>query len=59
MRASLFGTGLVCGLDVERALAHPDVVAAFAAATTPVYGVDSRPVDGTVFEIRALRRERS
>jgi len=37
--------------DVERALAHPDVVAAFAAATTPVYGVDSRPVDGTVFEI--------
>ena len=37
--------------EVERALAHPDVVAAFAAATTPVFGVDSRPVDGTVFEI--------
>jgi hypothetical protein len=37
--------------DVERALAHPDVVSAFAAAATPVYGVDSRPVDGTVFEI--------
>lgn len=37
--------------DVERALAHPDVVAAFAAATTPVFGVDSRPFDGTVFEI--------
>ena len=37
--------------EVERALAHPDVVAALAAATTPVFGVDSRPVDGTVFEI--------
>lgn len=37
--------------DVERALAHPDVVAAFALATTPVYGTDSRPVDGTVFRI--------
>lgn len=37
--------------DVESALAHPDVVAALAASTTPVYGVDSRPVDGTVFEI--------
>lgn len=40
--------------DIERALANADVVAAFAAApagTPPVYGVDSRPVDGTVFEI--------
>ena len=40
--------------EVERALAHPDVVAAFAAATTPVFGVDSRPVDGTVFEITRI-----
>jgi hypothetical protein len=40
--------------DIERALAEPDVLAAFAAAPAgvpPVYGVDSRPVDGTVFEI--------
>lgn len=37
--------------DVERALVHPDVVAAFAAATTPVFGEDSRPFDGTVFEV--------
>jgi len=28
-----------------------DVVAAFASASTPVYGEDSRPVDGTVFRI--------
>jgi hypothetical protein len=37
--------------DVERALANPDVVLAFAAGVTPVYGVDSRPVDGAVFRI--------
>lgn len=36
--------------DVERALAHPDVLAAFAAAMT-FYGADSRPVDGTIFRI--------
>lgn len=37
--------------DVEHALAHPDVVAAFAKPTTPVYGNDSRPVDGSILEI--------
>jgi hypothetical protein len=37
--------------DVEAALVHPDVVGALAATTTPVYGVDSRAVDGAVFRI--------
>ncbi len=45
------GAGPVAVGDVERALAHPDVVAAFAASATLVFGVDSRPVDGTVFRI--------
>lgn len=43
--------GQVAVGDVERALAHPDVVAALAAAKTPVYGSDGRPADGTVFRI--------
>jgi hypothetical protein len=37
--------------DIVRALAHPDVVAGFAAATTPLYGFDSRPSDGAVYRI--------
>jgi hypothetical protein len=37
--------------DVEAALANPDVQRALASPTTPVYGVDTRPVDGSVFEI--------
>lgn len=37
--------------DVQRALAAPDVVAALAAATTPLFGRDTRPVDGSVFLI--------
>lgn len=36
--------------DVEKALAHPDVVAAFAASI-PLYGTDPRPCDGTVLQI--------
>jgi hypothetical protein len=39
-------------LDVTRALAHPDVVAAFAQTSPPVYGRDSRPLDGSIFAVR-------
>jgi hypothetical protein len=39
-------------LDITRDLADADVVAAFALTTAPVYGVDSRPVDGTIFFVR-------
>lgn len=35
---------------VETALAHPDVIAAFAGSTT-LYGTDPRPCDGSVFTI--------
>ena len=45
------GAAAVAIGDVEAALADPDVRAALAAPTTPVYGVDSRPVDGAVFRI--------
>jgi hypothetical protein len=38
-------------LDITRDLAHPDVVAAFAKTTAPVYGIDPRPVDGTIFSV--------
>jgi hypothetical protein len=44
------GAGPVAVGDVESALGHPDVIAAFAS-TTVVYGTDSRPVDGTVLRI--------
>lgn len=39
--------------DVNAAFAHPDVVAAFAAAPI-LYGRDTRPVDGQVFEIEEV-----
>jgi hypothetical protein len=39
-------------LDLTRDLANADVVAAFALATAPVYGRDSRPVDGQIFFVR-------
>jgi hypothetical protein len=42
--------GAVTIEDVNAALAHADVVAAFAAAPI-TYGRDSRPVDGVVYEI--------
>jgi hypothetical protein len=35
--------------EIQQALAHPDVVAALALATKPLYGNDTRPVDGSVF----------
>ena len=35
--------------EIQQALAHPDVVAALALATKPLYGTDTRPVDGSVF----------
>ncbi len=34
------------------ALAHSDVVAAFAEAEPPTYGLDSRPADGQAFVVR-------
>jgi hypothetical protein len=45
-------SGVISLLDVTRDLADPDVVAAFALTTSPVYGRDSRPVDGTIFFVR-------
>jgi hypothetical protein len=48
---------LVCGVedvygpsDVMRAINHPDVQAALALPTPPIYGRDYRPVDGTIFQ---------
>jgi hypothetical protein len=38
-------------LDILRDLADADVKAAFAQATPPLYGVDSRPVDGQVYAV--------
>jgi len=38
--------------DIMRDLAHADVQKAPAMATPPLYGRDTRPVDGTVFELR-------
>ena len=44
------GSGLHGIADVNRALAHPDVQAALAMGGA-LFGRDSRPVDGQVFEI--------
>jgi len=38
--------------DIAADLTDADVQAGFAAATPPIYGRDSRPVDGQVFEIK-------
>jgi hypothetical protein len=38
-------------LAIVKDLADPDVEAAFASKTTPIYGKDQRPVDGTVYSI--------
>jgi hypothetical protein len=38
-------------LDITRDLADPDVQAAFAKASTPVYGLDQRPVDGPIYSV--------
>ncbi|MCC6554665.1 MAG: hypothetical protein IT372_16960 [Polyangiaceae bacterium] len=38
--------------EVEQALAHPHVVAALAAPSTPLYGWDSRCTDGSVLVIQ-------
>jgi len=50
-----------CGTDgavdvgeVTSALAHPDVSAAFALPSTPLFGRDTRPVDGTVFIVERV-----
>jgi len=43
------GVDLITMGDVLNALAHPDVVAAFAAGT--LYGRDNRAADGQVFSI--------
>src|SRR5262249_53187259 len=37
--------------DVERALPHTDVIAAFARPGIPIYGFDTRPVDGSLHRI--------
>jgi hypothetical protein len=38
--------------DIAADLADVDVQAGFAATTPPIYGRDSRPADGQVFEIK-------
>jgi hypothetical protein len=45
--------GAIDPTDIDTAVADPDVRAALAMATPPVYGHDSRPVDGTVFSFRS------
>jgi hypothetical protein len=37
--------------DVLRDLADTDVVAALAMSTPPLYGLDSRPTDGTMYQV--------
>lgn len=37
--------------EIARDLADPDVVSAMAMGTPPLYGQDSRPTDGTMFQI--------
>jgi hypothetical protein len=44
-------TGRIGADEVTAALADADVVAALASPTPPVYGRDTRPADGTVFEL--------
>ena len=48
--AACGATDVVGLTQIEAALANPDVVAAFAAAPV-LYGRDTRPSDGSVFEI--------
>ena len=48
--AACGATDVVGLTQIEGALAHPDAVAAFAAAPV-LYGRDTRPVDGSVFQI--------
>jgi hypothetical protein len=36
-------------VEIQQALAHPDVVGALALTTPALYGTDTRLVDGTVF----------
>lgn len=43
---------LVTPQEIEARLAHPDVQAAFARTPAPLFGRDTRPVDGVVFEVR-------
>ena len=47
--------GLVNPADIQAALGHADVVAALAAAPI-LYGRDTRPVDGQVFQIHIVDR---
>jgi hypothetical protein len=44
-------TSVVSLSTIVADLAAADVQAAFALGTTPIYGVDSRPVDGTIWSI--------
>jgi len=42
--------GTIDAADVMQDLADPDVQQALAAASPPTYGVDARPVDGSIFQ---------
>jgi hypothetical protein len=44
--------GAITAAELEAAFRHPDVQAALAEATPPVYGRDLRPVDDTVLEVK-------
>ncbi|MCG5051737.1 MAG: hypothetical protein KA712_02145 [Myxococcales bacterium] len=41
---------VVTALDIERDLGHPHVQLALSKVSPPIYGRDTRPVDGTLFE---------
>ena len=44
-------SGVVSLANIIADLAASDVQAAFKSGTTPLYGVDSRPMDGTVYSV--------
>lgn len=45
------GSAVIDVGELVAAFGHVDVQKALAAASPPLYGVDTRPVDGTVFEL--------
>jgi hypothetical protein len=44
--------GAITAAELNAGFMHPDVQAALAEATPPVFGRDLRPVDGTVLEVK-------
>ncbi len=45
-------SGAITASEIEGAFRHPDVRSALAEAAPPLFGRDTRPVDGTVLEVK-------